>query len=135
MFFARYVPDLSEALYAHFGVRISAHQLRAVCVGEDWDSFLVFAQAVNACAKHDPFWYAMKEELLWRAVLAQVPGLRYNAVEGIVYAETSQGQVSFHVFDDLAETCHVMLGHEHVIWAESFSQKQAPMVLARLVRG
>lgn len=134
MFFARYMPYLSEALYAHFGVCISAHQLGAVLRVEDWDTLLVFTQAVNACAKHDVFWYAMKEELLWRAVLAQVPGLRYNAVEGIVYAETSQGQVSFHVFDDLAETCHVMLGHEHVTWDESFAQRQAPMVLARLVR-
>jgi hypothetical protein len=125
------VRGLSEALREQYRVRVSPAQILRAFQSEDWDVLLLLAQCCNALAKsQSPYWYGHKEEILRMALSKAVPSLRYR--DGVIYGETSEGQVSFHVFDDLADRACVVLGEEDgEVWVEDLPQKEAAFALAR----
>lgn len=123
---------LCDTLYRNYGLRLSAADVRIALQSEDWDAVLLLAQCVNALAKKtgDVWWYSQKEYLLGIALDGGAPSLRYR--DGVMYAETSEGQVSFHVFDSLADRAYAVLGEESgEIWVQDLAQTDAPRALVR----
>lgn len=118
---------LRDTLRDNYGLRLNVADVRVALQSEDWDAILLLAQCVNALAKKtgDAWWYSQKEYLLSLALEGGAPSLRYR--DGVMYAETTEGQVSFHVFDDLADRAYAALGEEAgEIWVQDLAQTDAP---------
>jgi len=122
---------LQRDMRQEFQLHLDIHGVQRAFTSQDWDVIFLFAQTVNACAKAaSDDWYYTKSDVLQYVIAERPHGVRYH--DGVLYAETSEGQVSFHVFYGDEEILVNGLTEEPVnVWVQDLDQFEAPEALCR----